>query len=305
MRTFVAPNKCHVFNNTHRKPVGLNHLFSFKSINFQAYENLWDNYLVNLFNKINSKTINTDSIISKRTNTNNLIANNGRFTNIKTTHILGDAATFNESKINNLIGTNGTLENIKTNKLNSEYINSKNIKTDDINTINIDSKNINSEKGLFESLEVSDIDVILMNANKLFSNEFESKMATIDKLKGTNFNSINATIDNISCKQIESNEFVTLSDINQKKNIIYNKLNYNLLDLLNIIQFNYKNEEDTEQPHFGFIAQEIEANYPNLVVRDSENNLRVKYIELIPLLLMYNKALKNDINRIYEIIGKK
>ena len=154
-------------------------------------------------------------------------------------------------------------------------------------------------------MEVSDIDVILMNANKLFSNEFESKMATIDNLKGTNFNSINATIDNISCKQIESNEFVTLSDINQKKNIVYNKLNYKLLDLLNIIQFHYKNEEDTEQPHYGFIAQEIEENYPNLVVRDSENNLRVKYIELIPLLLMYNKALKNDINRIYEIIGKK
>ena len=144
-----------------------------------------------------------------------------------------------------------------------------------------------------------------MNANKLFSNEFESKTAIIDNLKGTNFNSINATIDNISCKQIESNEFVTLSDINQKKNIIYNKLNYNLLDLLNIIQFNYKNEEDTEQPHFGFIAQEIETNYPNLVVRDSDNNLRVKYIELIPLLLMYNKALKNDINHIYEILGKK
>jgi hypothetical protein len=78
-----------------------------------------------------------------------------------------------------------------------------------------------------------------------------------------------------------------------------------LLDLLNIIEFHYKNEEDTEQPHFGFIAQEIEANYPNLVVRDAENNLRVKYIELIPLLLMYNKALKNDINRIYEILGKK
>ena len=38
-----------------------------------------------------------------------------------------------------------------------------------------------------------------MIANKFFSNEFESKIATID---------------NISCKQIESNEFVTLSDIN-------------------------------------------------------------------------------------------
>ena len=53
------------------------------------------------------------------------------------------------------------------------------------------------------------------------------------------------------------------------------------IDLLNIIEFHYKNEEDTQQPHFGFIAQEIEANYPNLVVRDSDNNLRVKYIELI------------------------
>ena len=166
---------------------------------------------------------------------------------------MGDAATFNESKINNLIGTNATLENIKTNNLNSEYIY---------------SKNINSEKGIFDSLGVADIDAILMNANKLFSNEFESKTAIIDNLKGTNFNSINATIDNISCKQIESNEFVTLSDINQKKNIVYNKLNYNLLDLLNIIQFHYKNEEDSEQPHFGFIALEIEANYPNLVVRD-------------------------------------
>ena len=73
------------------------------------------------------------------------------------------------------------LQNIKTNKLNSE----------NINTDNMNANNINSEKGIFELLEVADIDAILMNANKLFSNEFESKMATIDNLKGTNFNSIN------------------------------------------------------------------------------------------------------------------
>jgi hypothetical protein len=176
---------------------------------------------------------------------------------------------------------------------------------DKIDIQDIISKNINSENGLFQKIDVSLIDAILLKADKMISNEFETRNATINNLAGTNFKSNNAKITNISCNQIESNEFITLSDINQKKNIVYNKLNYNLLDFLNIIQFHYKNEDDTDQPHFGFIAQEIEASYPNLVVRDSDNNLRVKYIELIPLLLMYNKSLKNEVNNIYELLGKK
>ena len=251
----------------------------------------------------------------KKSKIDNLIGSNTTMENIKTTHIIGNDASFKQSKIDNLIVDNGSFKNIKTDNINLINVNTENIETktidaNDIKVKNINSTKINTEdiiteniksyKGFFELLEVTDIDTILMNANKLISEEFESKIGSIN-----DFNSMNATIDNISCKQIESNEFITLSDINQKKNIIYNNLNYKLLDLLNIIQFHYKNEDDNAQPHFGFIAQEVEANYPNLVVRDSQNNLRVKYIELIPLLLMYNKALKNDINRIYELLEKK
>ena len=46
--------------------------------------------------------------------------------------------------------------------------------------------------------------------------------------------------------------------------------------------YNIKGDDDK---HFGFIAQDVEKEFPNLVSTDSEGMKSVNYLEMIPLLL--------------------
>ena len=57
-------------------------------------------------------------------------------------------------------------------------------------------------------------------------------------------------------------------------------------------QYNYKEDEKI---HYGFIAEEVEAIYPNLVT--STNGLKgLNYLEIIPLLLNKINDLQEQIN---------
>jgi len=93
-----------------------------------------------------------------------------------------------------------------------------------------------------------------------------------------------------------------LSDINCKNNI--ENLNLSISEkLLNINPKQYNLEND-ETIHYGFIAQEVELYYPNLVKNisnpNNENIKTVNYIEFIPILLLKIKDLQNQINELKE-----
>ena len=82
---------------------------------------------------------------------------------------------------------------------------------------------------------------------------------------------------------IRCDRFYTRSDIQLKKNI--EDLNDNHLDKLDKLlpkSYNFKNDN---MKHFGFIAQDVEKEFPNLVSTDSEGMKSVDYLEMIPLLL--------------------
>ena len=92
--------------------------------------------------------------------------------------------------------------------------------------------------------------------------------------------------------------YYSLSDKNLKNNIIdipEDKKN-SLLDL-NPTQFTFKS--DTKKNiHYGFIAQDLENVYPELV-KDSEKGYRkVNYIELIPLIISKMKEMQNEIDEL-------
>ena len=82
---------------------------------------------------------------------------------------------------------------------------------------------------------------------------------------------------------IRANEFYTRSDMRLKNNV--EDLGDESLHKLNqIIPKSYRFKND-DLVHFGFIAQDVEKIYPNLVAVDVDGMKSINYLEMIPLLL--------------------
>jgi hypothetical protein len=97
------------------------------------------------------------------------------------------------------------------------------------------------------------------------------------------------------------------SDERLKNNIIPIK-NNKTNDILNLnpVEFNYKSDKKVDKTlHYGFIAQEVEKVYPELVKTGFLGYKNVNYIELIPLLLLKMKDMQNEINELKEHLNTK
>ena len=82
------------------------------------------------------------------------------------------------------------------------------------------------------------------------------------------------------------------SDINLKNNIEQIKSDTNILKDLNPVSFTFK-DDDQNKKHFGFIAQELENLYPELVSNNELGFKTVNYIEMIPILLSQMKIMQH------------
>ena len=95
---------------------------------------------------------------------------------------------------------------------------------------------------------------------------------------------------------IRADRFYTRSDIRLKSNIC--DLNKDDLDKLNkVVPKSYKFKNDNEK-HFGFIAQDVEKQFPHLVSTDSNGMKSVNYLEIIPLLLFKINDLERKLDEI-------
>jgi hypothetical protein len=93
------------------------------------------------------------------------------------------------------------------------------------------------------------------------------------------------------------------SDINLKNNIEQITTDANILKNLNPVSFTFK-DDDQNKKHFGFIAQELEILYPELV-NDNEGGFKtVNYIEMIPILLSQMKNMQQEIDKLKDEIKK-
>jgi len=101
------------------------------------------------------------------------------------------------------------------------------------------------------------------------------------------------------------------SDFNLKDNI--EELSLSLSDnLMNLVPKKYIYKDDQkEKVHYGFIAQEVEEHFPNLVntvtttINDEEISVKsVNYLEMVPLLLLKIKDLQRQLDSVVAIIGK-
>jgi hypothetical protein len=86
------------------------------------------------------------------------------------------------------------------------------------------------------------------------------------------------------------------SDINLKDNIatINESTFHKILDL-KPVEYTFKTDTK-KQLHYGFIAQDIEKIYPELVKKSEHNCKRVNYIELIPLLVSKIQMMQKEID---------
>lgn len=95
-----------------------------------------------------------------------------------------------------------------------------------------------------------------------------------------------------------------------EKSVLDNVLN------MNVVKYNYKQDPtattvkltatgsvqvDKGVPaplHFGLLAQELRAIYPNLVVEGQDGNLSINYVELVPVLIQAIKELKQEVDEL-------
>ncbi|KFF25544.1 tail fiber domain-containing protein [Chryseobacterium vrystaatense] len=105
---------------------------------------------------------------------------------------------------------------------------------------------------------------------------------------------------------IEAPAFIVTSDKRLKDDI--KPLKRMSPNLLNIESYSYTFKPksgkggsiDSQKLHFGFIAQEVEKEFPNLVTIDEKGNYALNYIEFIPLLLNEVKEQKSEIKDLKE-----
>jgi hypothetical protein len=91
------------------------------------------------------------------------------------------------------------------------------------------------------------------------------------------------------------------SDITLKDNI--EQINIDNFNKLNPISFTFKDDEQNKK-HYGFIAQELETVYPELVTNTELGFKSVNYIELIPILLSQMKNMQMEIDKLKEEMHK-
>lgn len=119
---------------------------------------------------------------------------------------------------------------------------------------------------------------------------------------------------------IKAPSFLTTSDARLKKNVTSLSDSFGKLMDVNAVSYNLTqsstakaSEEATKESaanavvkddrtHFGFIAQEIQKIYPNLVVEDEDGMLAIDYTGFIPLLVEAYKDLSDKVKEQEEVI---
>jgi hypothetical protein len=108
----------------------------------------------------------------------------------------------------------------------------------------------------------------------------------------TGYCDINPTTTSLTCT----------SDVNLKKNIVTLDASTTLANLtqLNAVTYNWKSEDNASSTHAGFIAQEVQPLFPDLVATDANGTLSVSYGGFIPYIIQSIKSIVATITNFKE-----
>ena len=103
---------------------------------------------------------------------------------------------------------------------------------------------------------------------------------------------------------IYANAFTNISDERLKDNISsIREEEIQDFHLLEPKTFNYK-ENDLHEKHYGFIAQEVEKIFPQLVKDNITGYKTINYIEMIPLLVIKINEMQKEIDEMQKEIDE-
>jgi hypothetical protein len=109
-------------------------------------------------------------------------------------------------------------------------------------------------------------------------------------------------INNIITNQLQAQDFIANSDIRLKDKIIkIDKDDCSSLAVLEPVKYHFKND-DTKRTRYGFIAQDVEEEMPELVHTNTEGIKGINYQDIIALLVKDNQDLRYRLNKLEEIV---
>jgi len=140
------------------------------------------------------------------------------------------------------------------------------------------------------------------NIKQFYTGPNNTNSLTYQTIGGVQYQTLTDQSTTLYLSDVVISNLSSFSDRSLKDNIINlpEEKTQSLLDL-NPKQFTFK--LDTKKNiHYGFIAQDLERIYPELV-KDSEKGYRkVNYIELIPLIISKMKDMQNEIDELKKQI---
>ena len=82
------------------------------------------------------------------------------------------------------------------------------------------------------------------------------------------------------------------------KNDVKNISEKDIDDLFTLNPIHFKYKKDTKKTHYGFLAQDVEKVFPQLVENNNDGYKTVNYQELIPIMLAKMKYMQNEIDEL-------
>ena len=134
-------------------------------------------------------------------------------------------------------------------------------------------------------------------------------------------NSSNNTVSVIMPSSVKYSNLYIPGDLYVDGNIInpsdiYLKENIELIDInktnkilnLKVSKFTFK-DDSARNLHYGFIAQDFELEYPELVCTKPDKNLNnikaINYLEIIPLLVSKIQLMQKELDELKEVLKPK
>jgi hypothetical protein len=134
------------------------------------------------------------------------------------------------------------------------------------------------------------------NIKQFYTGPNNTNSLTYQTIGGVQYQTLTDQSTTLYLSDVVISNLSSFSDRSLKDNIINlpEDKRERLLDL-NPTQFTFKTDAK-KNIHYGFIAQDLERIYPELV-KDSEKGYRkVNYLELIPLIISKMKDMQNEID---------
>jgi hypothetical protein len=99
-----------------------------------------------------------------------------------------------------------------------------------------------------------------------------------------------------------TNGVIQTSDKRLKKNILPISYGLSTILQLDVVDYHWLNEKDTDKKHLGLIAQELNEIIPEVVETPENDNeyMGVKYAELVPVLIKSIQEQQNLIQKLEE-----